>query len=98
MKVKDFRIENTGGHIYVAWGEFEDGNYFAIGSDLLLIYDEDEYAAMEEEGYDGYEWENQHTINSYSYGYGEFMNVLKQIYDKTDMHDIDLFESIEDER
>lgn len=100
MKVKDFVIEQTGGYVYVAWGSFEDGTYFSISNDILVVYDEDEYKAMDNEDYDGYEWENEHTINSYSYQLDEFKNVLKQIYDKCEDSNkslYDLFHSIEEE-
>lgn len=100
MKVKDFVIENTGGGIYVAWGSFEDGTYFAIGSEDMFIYDEDEYAAMNESNYDGYGWELQHTIKSYPNYDGlnkEYLDVLQQLFDKTTdsyKYTIDLFGSV----
>ncbi len=82
MNVKEFKIENTGGNIYVAWGSFEDGNYFAMGSEILLVYDEDEYIAMDREDYDGYTWQQQHCIDSYNYDSKEYDEVLMQIYNK----------------
>ena len=81
-KVKDFTIENTGGNVYVAWGEFLDGTFFAISSDLVMIYDANEYTAMNEDGYDGYTWENEHTIESYSYETDEYKDIQRQIYDR----------------
>ena len=95
LKVKDCVIENTGGYVYVAWGSFENGTYFAISDDILLIYDEDEYKAMDNEDYDGYEWENEHLIDSYSYLLDEFKYVLKQVYEKSDF-DCSLFNSLEE--
>lgn len=97
MKVKDFIIEYTGGGIHIAYGSFEDGTYFAIGSEALLIYDEDEYAAMEDENYDGYTWEQQHLINSYEYTNKNHSNVLQQLFDRTTdscKYTIDLFGSV----
>lgn len=82
MKVKNFIIENTGGNVYVSWGSFKDGTYFAISSDILLIYDEDEYEEMNKSDYDGYAWEQQHCINSYNYDNKKYKEVLKQIYNK----------------
>ena len=84
MKVKDFIIEYTGGGIYIAWGSFENGNYFAIGNDLLNIYDEDEFVAMDSSEYqkDSYAWQLKHTIDSCSNDNKMHLDVLKQIYDK----------------
>lgn len=99
LKVKNCVVENTGGGIYVAWGSFEDGRYFAIGDEILLIYDEDEYKAMDNEDYDGYTWQNEHIIDSYSYELDEFKYVLKQVYDLCDysMKDcLDLFSGMEE--
>lgn len=97
MKVKEFNIENTGGNVYVCWGEFEEGNFFAISDEILLIYDEDEYIAMDNEDYDGYTWQTQHTIDSYNYDCEEYLDVLKQIYDKTPNKSLGLFFNIENE-
>lgn len=98
MNVKRFEIENTGGNIYVAWGEFEDGTFFAIGDDILMVYDEDEYAAMDSDDYDGYTWQQSHTIKSFvgDANNETYMNVLKQIYNQTQNHYIDLFKHIEE--
>lgn len=99
MKVKDFVVEQTGGYVYVAWGSFEDGTYFAISCDCLLVYDEDEYKAMDNEDFDGYEWENEHTINSYSYQEDEYKNVLRQVFDKYEDNNkafYDLFRGIDE--
>jgi len=95
MKVKSFIIENSGGNIFVAWGEFDNGTYFSIGSDLLMVFDENEYMAMESDDFDGYTWEENHTINSYSYTCEEYLDVLKQLYKRTSIHSIDLFNEIE---
>lgn len=104
--VEDFKIENTGGNIYIAWGSFTNGTYFAIGEDLLLIYDEDEYKAMSNENYDGYTWEQEHIIESFANckevkeSYDIFMYVLKQVWDKCTFIDksfLDLFSEIEGE-
>lgn len=82
-KVKDFIIENTGGSVYVAWGGFEDGTFFAISSDLILIYDEDEYKAMDTDEYkDGYEWQLKHIIDSYSFEMDEYKDIQRQIYNR----------------
>lgn len=99
-EVKDFVIEQTGGYVYVAWGSFTNKTYFCIGSDIVLIYDKDEYKAMDKENYDGYEWEQKHTIESYSYDSKEYKYILKQIYNKyenkaKDM--MDLFHYIDEE-
>lgn len=92
MKVKEFKIENTGGNIYVAWGSFEDGTYFAIGNDILNIYDEDEYKAMYNDDYDGYEWQMKHTINGYVYEQDEYKNIIKQIYNKYENPNKDFYD------
>ncbi len=100
MEVKEFIIEQTGGYVYVAWGQFNNGNYFAISSDILLIYDEDERKVMDAEDYDGYTWQQQHTIASYSYDTKEFAEVLNQLWVKctySDKYGYDLFSSIEEE-
>lgn len=95
LKVKDFIIEQTGGHIYVAWGSFENGTYFAIGSDSLFIYDEDEYKAMDNDNYDGYEWEQKHFLGEYGNYEGlnnEYLYVLKQVYNKCKDKDKDCYD------
>lgn len=96
MIVKDFVIENTGGGIYVAWGSFEDGNYFAIGDELLCIYDEDEYRAMDSVEYqnDSYTWQLKHTIDSFGYDDKMYLDVLKQIYDKCSDKEKSYFHSL----
>lgn len=100
MKVKDFVIEQTGGYVYVAWGSFEDGTYFSISSDALFVYDADEYAAMDDDNFDGYTWEQQHIIKEYDNDYinKEYIDVLIQIWNKcsyADKYSYDLFWSID---
>lgn len=100
MEVKDYIIEYTGGNIYVAWGSFKDGRYFSIGSDMLFVYDEDEYVAMNDEEYDGYTWEQQHCLASYDYTASEYKNVLSQIfetYKSSEKYRMDLFDAINNE-
>lgn len=100
MKVRDFIIENTGGNVYVAWGSFEEGNFFAISSDLVIIYDADEYKAMETDEYeDGYEWEQRHMVDSYSYEMPEYKDIQRQIYDRCTIGEkmVDIFSDIDDE-
>lgn len=96
MIVKDFVIENTGGGIYVAWGSFENGNYFAIGDELLMIYDEDEFVAMDSSEYqkDSYTWQLKHTIDSCSNDDKMYLDVLKQIYDRCSEKDKINFHSL----
>lgn len=99
MIVKDFKIENTGGNIYVAWGSFENGTYFAMGSEILLVYDEDEYEAMDKDDYDGYTWQQLHCIDNYNYDSKEYEDVLMQIYNKCDdsyKYMYDLFSNIKE--
>jgi len=99
--VKDFVIENTGGNVYVAWGSFENGFYFAISSDLVMIYDMDEYKAMETEEYqeDSYKWELKHVVESYSYEMPQYKYIQLQIYNRCSNYEkmVDIFSDIEDE-
>lgn len=98
--VKDFVIENTGGNVYVAWGSFKNGFYFALSSDIVIIYDMDEYKAMETEEYgDGYEWEQKHEVESFSFEEAEYIYIQLQVYDKctTGEKMVDIFYGIEDE-
>ena len=98
MKVKDFEIEQTGGYVYVAWGSFENNTYFSISSDILVIYDEDEYKLMYNDDFDAYTWEQEHIIESYSYECEEFKDVLEQLWERypsSSKFFYDLFQSID---
>lgn len=91
--VQDCVVEQTGGYVYVAWGSFLNKElYFAISSEILIIYDADEYKAMEKENYDGYEWEQKHEVESFSYLTDTFKDVLEQVYLKCDYKDKDLYD------
>lgn len=85
-KVKEFKIEQTGGYVYVAWGSFTNETYFSIGSDGLMVYDEDEYIMLakqdEDETFDLYTWEQAHLIDMYDFTTDTYKAVIKQIYDK----------------
>lgn len=98
-KVEDFIIENTGGNVNVAWGSLEDGRYFALGCEVLNIYDKDEYEAMNEEDYDGgYEWQLKHTLESYSFEMDEYKEIQKQLYERCSEYEkrCDIFYEYED--
>lgn len=83
--VKDVDVEHTGGNIWVAFGVYDNGLGFSLGSDLLFIYDED--ARKEWDAEDQYEWENEHIVwDDYSEGLTEnsnlFKSTLRQVFKK----------------
>lgn len=83
--VKDVDVEHTGGNIWVAFGVYDNGLGFSLGSDLLFIYDED--ARKEWDAEDQYEWENEHIVwDDYSEGLNEnsnlFKSTLRQVFKK----------------
>lgn len=88
LTVKEFDIDNTGGNVYVAWGSFEEYPlFFTASSDGIAIYDADEREAMKSDDYDGYEWENAHSISGASYTLGSpnstlYKSVITQMYDR----------------
>lgn len=95
LKVDNFIIENTGGSVYVAYGRFTNGLYFSIGCDLICVYDEDEYKAMDDDNYweDPYEWEMSHIVEL-NITESQHKEILKQIYDKYECSykdELDLF-------
>lgn len=82
LKVENFVIEYTGGGVYIAYGKFTNNLYFSIGCDIICIYDEDEYKAMEDDKYwnDPYEWEQKHFVKDIVINEKIHRNILKQIY------------------
>lgn len=98
--VKDFTIEYTGGGVFVAYGAFTNGTYFSLGADLVVIYDEDEYAAIGTDEYeDGYEWELKHELESYGYDMPQYKYIQLQLYNRCSKgeRNCDIFLDIEDE-
>lgn len=79
MKVKNSLIENTGGNVFVGYGQFENGKYFAISDDILIISDKDIYKAHYDDNIDDYEWEQENLIDRYSFDTEEHTSVLKQV-------------------
>lgn len=85
FKVKDFDLEYTGGGITVAYGVYTNGLGFAIGSDLLFLYDEDARNQFEDD--DDVEWQETHSLfDDYGMGLTEktnlFQTTLKQVFDE----------------
>lgn len=84
FKVKDFDLEYTGGGISVAYGIYDNGLGFSIGSDLLFVYDED--ARNEFVADDGVTWEEEHTVfDDLSMGVSAsaalFKSTLRQVFE-----------------
>lgn len=79
-EVKEFNIKDTGGNTIVIWGSFTDGKYFSIGSDNVIINDDDERKYMYEEDYEWEEFTSKHFLEEYLYDNEEYIDILKQIY------------------
>lgn len=78
FKVKQYNKENTGGNTIVAMGQFEDGTYFGLGDETLILFDEDyheAYLTLE----DTSDWQEEHKIKYYDYYDEEYNLVANQI-------------------
>ena len=84
LKVKNYNIENTGGNTLVIMGQLENGNYFGLGDEWLVIFDANYHQAYLD-GLTGGEtdWEEEHTIDSYYMDEDEFKIIKDQIKNKT---------------
>ena len=62
----------------MAMGQFTDGKYFGMSSEILCIFDDDYHKAWENDLVTE-EWEQEHFIDSYDYDMEEFEIVREQI-------------------
>ena len=96
LKVKNYVAENTGGNTIVYMGQFEDGNYFRLGDENLVIFDDDYHQAYLDELTAGEtDWEEVHMIDSYYYDSDEYKQVYNQIHSKG-LNESDIFNAREE--
>lgn len=85
VKVETCTTEETGGNVYVSYGKLSDNTYFAISTDLLMVFDQDRLKAsyIIDSKYDGdsSKWESEHLIKSFDYSTPEYKCIAKQIHD-----------------
>lgn len=91
LKVETCIVEQTGGHIYVAYGKMTDGRYYCLFEEGVSFFDTDIHKYEYEEDHwdenqgDFLNWENEHLIMAdstnyctYWYGDPEYTIMLKQ--------------------
>lgn len=85
VKVETCTTEETGGNVYVSYGKLSDNTYFAISTDLLMVFDQDRLKAsyIIDSKYDGdsSKWESEHLVKSFDYSTPEYKCIAKQIHD-----------------
>lgn len=79
-KVINYKTENTGGNTMVTMGKLNNGQYFGINDEALVIYDEDYHQAY----LDGLtagetNWEMDHQVDVFYPEDEIYQDVLNQI-------------------
>lgn len=81
----EFTIEDTGGHVLVAFGKLTSGNYYALSDDVLAIYDDDYYKkAYLDDSVDDYDFYTRHLLKEYDFNSKEYKQMLSRIYENCD--------------
>ena len=80
LKVKDYEIEQTGGHVYIAYGVLENGKGFSLSADVLYVYDGDMREHLNDEDFDEYTYLNDNNFVSYEFTTPEYKEIRDQLY------------------
>lgn len=76
LKVKTIKTYDTGGHTMVECGQLEDGNYFVINEETLVITDADYEEAFDQPDVDMGQWFKEHEINTYDADFDEEYKIV----------------------
>ena len=60
------KVENTGGGTLIEFGRFENGLYYGLNEETLVIYNDDYHQAyLNQDEEDFYQWQEDHIINAF---------------------------------
>lgn len=76
-KIETIDVENTGGYVMVGYGKLSDGRYFAISTDLIILYNNDPRENEDEQGVEFYNFDTPE--------YAEFAKQCAAVENGTDM-------------
>lgn len=99
--IKSYTVENTGGGTLVAMGTLENGKYFGLSNENLVIFDENYHLAyLDMDSDDLTDWEEEHAVEFYNEEEDEYYAVANQIKEFKkekieETEELDLYEELD---